>query len=262
MTGGFKSSDIDTSRPHTARMYDFYLNGRDNYAADRNAPREVLRAAPEIRAAALANQAFLGRAVRYLVRHAGIRQIIDIGTGIPAAGNVHEVAQQAAPGVRVAYVDNDPIVHVHADALPTGTGITSIVLADLREPEAISQPPADQGTDRLHRAGGPAPDRHPPLHHRWRGPSLAGLGSMPGKEGNLTGLDLLALVEERGEGVGDRAGEAPVLRECLGRDENQPCVRLPSGPVPGVERHEVLDVGGDQRASRSRCAGEDLVVRQ
>src|SRR5260370_14682183 len=141
MTGGFKLSDIDTSRPHTARMYDFYLNGKDNYAADRDAAREVLRAAPEIRATALANRAFLGRAVRYLVRDAGIRQIIDIGTGIPAAGNVHEVAQQAAPDVRVAYVDNDPIVHVHADALLTGTGITSIVLADLREPEAILSHP-------------------------------------------------------------------------------------------------------------------------
>jgi hypothetical protein len=116
MTGGFKSSEIDTSRPHTARMYDFYLNGKDNYTADRNAAREVLRAAPEIRATALANRAFLARAVSYLVLDAGIRQIIDIGTGIPAAGNVHEVAQHAAPGVRVAYVDNDSIVHVHADA--------------------------------------------------------------------------------------------------------------------------------------------------
>jgi hypothetical protein len=141
MTGGFKSSDIDTSLPHTARMYDFYLNGKDNYAADRNAAREVLRAAPEIRPTALANRAFLGRAVRYLVRDAGIRQIIDIGTGIPTSPNVHEVAQQAAPDVRVAYVDNDPIVHVHADALLTGTGITSIVLADLREPEAILSHP-------------------------------------------------------------------------------------------------------------------------
>ncbi len=77
------------------------------------------------------------RAVRFLVGEAGIRQIIDIGTGIPAAGNVHEVAGQIAPGTRVAYVDNDPIVHVHANALLTGTGTTSIVLADLREPDAI-----------------------------------------------------------------------------------------------------------------------------
>jgi hypothetical protein len=141
MTDGFTSADIDTSRPHPARMYDFYLGGKDNYMVDRNAAREVLRIAPEIRATALANRAFLGRAVRYLVRDAGIRQIIDIGTGIPAAGNVHEVAQQVATGVRVAYVDNDPIVHVHADALLTGTGPTSIVLADLHEPGTILSHP-------------------------------------------------------------------------------------------------------------------------
>jgi hypothetical protein len=83
------------------------------------------------------NRAFMQRAVRYLVDEAGIRQIIDIGTGIPAAGNVHEVAQQIDPSVRVAYVDNDPIVHVHASAWLTGQGSTSIVLADLRDPQAI-----------------------------------------------------------------------------------------------------------------------------
>jgi SAM-dependent methyltransferase len=87
------------------------------------------------------NRAFLARAVRFLVRDAGIRQVIDIGTGIPAAGNVHEVAQQVAPDVRVAYVDNDPIVHVHADALLTGSGATAIVLADLREPGVILSHP-------------------------------------------------------------------------------------------------------------------------
>jgi SAM-dependent methyltransferase len=122
-------------------MYDFYLGGKDNYMVDRTAAKEVLRVAPEIRPTALENRAFLGRAVRYLVRDAGIRQIIDIGTGIPTADNTHEVAQSVAPDVRVAYVDNDPIVHVHADALLTGTGATSIVLADLHEPEAILSHP-------------------------------------------------------------------------------------------------------------------------
>ena len=90
-----------------------------------------------MRGTARANRAFLQRAVRFLVGEAGIRQIIDIGTGIPSAGNVHEVAGQVAPGTRVVYVDNDPIVHVHANALLTGSGTTGIVLADLREPEAI-----------------------------------------------------------------------------------------------------------------------------
>jgi hypothetical protein len=137
MEPGFAAPEIDTSRPHPARMYDAYLGGKDNYAVDREAVRQVLRAAPEIRDSARANRAFLQRAVRFLVGEAGIRQIIDIGTGIPAAGNVHQVAGEIAPGTRVAYVDNDPIVHVHANALLTGSGTTSIVLADLREPGAI-----------------------------------------------------------------------------------------------------------------------------
>jgi S-adenosyl methyltransferase len=137
MQTGFALSEIDTTRPHPARMYDALLGGKDNYAADRQAVRQVLKAAPEVRDSARANRAFLQRAVRFLVAEAGMRQIIDVGTGIPAAGNVHEVAAQAAPGTRVAYVDNDPIVHVHANALLTGTGTTSIILADLRDPDAI-----------------------------------------------------------------------------------------------------------------------------
>lgn len=117
-------------------MYDFYLGGRDNYLVDREAAAAVLRAVPDVRDIARENRAFLQRVVRYLVAEAGIRQIVDIGTGIPAAGNVHEVAR-VAPGVRVAYVDNDPIVHVHASALLAGDAGTSIVLADLRDPEVV-----------------------------------------------------------------------------------------------------------------------------
>jgi hypothetical protein len=137
MEPGFAPSEIDTKTPHPARMYDAYLGGKDNYAADQEAVRQVLRAAPEIRDVARANRAFLQRAVRFLVAEAGIRQIIDIGTGIPTAGNVHEVAGEIAPETRVVYVDNDPIVHVHANALLTGSGTTRVVLADLREPEKI-----------------------------------------------------------------------------------------------------------------------------
>jgi hypothetical protein len=137
MEPGFALADIDTSWPHPARMYDFYLGGKDNYAVDQEAAREILRAVPEVRDMARENRAFLQRAVRFLVGEAGIRQIIDIGTGIPTAGNVHEVAREMAPDVRVVYVDNDPIVHVHASALLTGTGSTRIVLGDLREPETI-----------------------------------------------------------------------------------------------------------------------------
>ncbi len=137
MEPGFAVSEIDTSTPHPARMYDALLGGKDNYAADREAVRHVLQVAPEARDSAQANRAFLQRAVRFLVGEAGIRQIIDIGTGIPTAGNVYQVAGQIAPQTSVVYVDNDPIVHVHANALLTGSGTTSVVLADLREPEVI-----------------------------------------------------------------------------------------------------------------------------
>src|ERR1700730_3432656 len=137
MEHGFAAAEIDTSRPHPARMYDAYLGGKDNYAADREAVRQVLRAAPEVRDTARANRAFLQRAVRFLAGEAGIRQFLDIGTGIPVAGNVHEGAGQVAPGTRVVYMDNDPIVHTHANALLAGNGTTRIVLADLREPEVI-----------------------------------------------------------------------------------------------------------------------------
>jgi S-adenosyl methyltransferase len=145
MEPGFAASQVDTSKPHPARMYDAYLGGRDNYAADREAVRQILRDFPEVRAIARANRAFMQRAVRFLAGEAGIRQFIDIGTGIPSAGNVHEVAGQAAPGTRVVYVDNDPIVHVHANALLTGSGSTSIVLADLRDPEGILGDPKLRG---------------------------------------------------------------------------------------------------------------------
>jgi hypothetical protein len=137
MEPGFAAAEIDTSKPHPARMYNAYLGGNDNYPADREAVRQIMRVFPEVRSMAVANRAFMQRAVRFLAAEAGIRQFIDIGTGIPSAGNVHEVAGRAAPEARVVYVDNDPIVHVHANALLTGGGTTGIVLADLRDPAAI-----------------------------------------------------------------------------------------------------------------------------
>lgn len=142
MKADFGPAEIDTSRPHPARMYDAYLGGKDNYAVDRQAVRRILSRWPEVRLIARANRAFLQRAVRFLAGEAGIRQFIDIGTGIPTAGNVHEVAGQVAPDTRVVYVDNDPIVHVHANALLTGSGATTVVLADLRDPQAILAAPA------------------------------------------------------------------------------------------------------------------------
>jgi hypothetical protein len=104
---GFSASEIDTTRPHPARMYDAFLGGKDNYPVDREAVKHILRQWPEVRQTARANRAFLQRAVRFLAGEAGTRQFLDIGTGIPAAGNVHEVAAQVAPDARVVYVDND-----------------------------------------------------------------------------------------------------------------------------------------------------------
>jgi S-adenosyl methyltransferase len=123
--------------PSTARLYDYYLGGKDNFPADRELAEQVLRAAPEVREAARANRAFLRRAVRYLVAEAGIRQLIDIGTGLPTVGNVHEVAQDAAPGCRVVCVDHDPVVMAHALDLLHGTSNTAFVKHDLREPGEI-----------------------------------------------------------------------------------------------------------------------------
>ncbi|HET7243436.1 MAG TPA: SAM-dependent methyltransferase, partial [Streptosporangiaceae bacterium] len=102
--------EINTTKPHAARVYDFYLGGKDHFAADRETGQALMRVVPTIRAAARENRAFLGRAVRFLVAEAGIRQFLDIGTGLPSANNVHEVAQGLVPSCRVVYVDNDPIV--------------------------------------------------------------------------------------------------------------------------------------------------------
>ena len=131
--------DVDTSRPQAARMYDYYLGGKDNFAVDRETAHEVMRVVPTIRAAARENRAFLGRAVRYLVAEAGIRQFLDIGTGLPSANNVHEVAQAVVPSCRIVYVDNDPIVLAHARALLTSSpeGKTAYIHADLRDPGSI-----------------------------------------------------------------------------------------------------------------------------
>jgi hypothetical protein len=114
--------NIDTSRPHAARVYDYYLGGKDNFAADREMALKAQLSWPAIRTSARENRAFLGRAVRYLAGEAGIRQFLDIGTGLPSASNVHEVAQSTAPSCRVVYVDNDPLVLTHARAADLRTG--------------------------------------------------------------------------------------------------------------------------------------------
>ncbi|WP_405003812.1 SAM-dependent methyltransferase [Kitasatospora purpeofusca] len=139
-------TELDTGVPHTARMYDFYLGGKDNFEADRKAAEAAIAAYPALPLLARTNREFLGRAVEFAAGR-GIRQFVDIGTGIPAVGSTSEVAQRAAPDARVVYIDNDPIVATHARALLSGhpAGHTSVIEADLREPEAILDHPALRG---------------------------------------------------------------------------------------------------------------------
>src|SRR6266545_2612913 len=131
---------IHVTTPNVARIYDYWLGGKDNFAADRDAAEKILTLIPEARFAARANRAFLGRAVQFLAR-AGIRQFLNIGTGLPTQANVHEVAHQVNPGARVVYVDNDPVVLAHARALLNDTGATVIIEADLRDPQKILEDP-------------------------------------------------------------------------------------------------------------------------
>jgi S-adenosyl methyltransferase len=130
---------FDTSVAHVARVYNYWLGGKDNFAADRAAAEQAIAAFPDIVHSARANRAFLRRAVTYLARTAGIRQFLDIGTGIPSANNTHEVAQAVSPDCRIVYVDNDPVVLAHARALLTSTpeGTTDYIDADLRDADQI-----------------------------------------------------------------------------------------------------------------------------
>jgi SAM-dependent methyltransferase len=135
---------IDVSIPSIARVYDYVLGGKDNFASDRAASQAFLDTMPETPLLARDNRDFLRRAVRWLVAEAGIRQIVDIGSGLPTAGNVHEIAREVADDVRVVYVDVDPIVLVHGRALLEDDAGTTVIQADIRDPEAIFADPALQ----------------------------------------------------------------------------------------------------------------------
>jgi len=132
-------SGLDETRPHSARVWNYWLGGKDNFAPDREVGEQVLRMMPTIVEQARADRAFLGRAVTYLAGEAGIRQFLDIGTGLPTVDNTHEVAQRVAPESKIVYVDNDPLVLVHARALLTSApeGVTDYIEADLHEPAKI-----------------------------------------------------------------------------------------------------------------------------
>ena len=143
-----RAPKIDTTVAHPARRYDYWLGGRDNFAADRESGDAIQAIYPHIRTTAVENRRFLRRAVRYLAREAGIRQFLDIGTGLPTAANTHEVAQNIDPSARIVYVDNDPIVLAHARALLTShpDGRTAYIDADLRHPDKILADPALRDT--------------------------------------------------------------------------------------------------------------------
>jgi hypothetical protein len=134
-----ESPSFDTSVAHPARVYDYWLGGKDNYQADRDAAEQVITAMPSILPGVRANRAFLRRAVEYLVGEMGIRQFLDVGTGLPTAQNTHEVAQAIAPESRIVYVDNDPIVLSHARALLASSpeGVTTYIEADARDTGTI-----------------------------------------------------------------------------------------------------------------------------
>ena len=179
--------DIDASVPHSARIWNYWLGGKDNFAADREAGDEFLTVYPGQRDKARAVRHFLARAVRYLVVEAGVRQFLDVGTGLPTADNTHEVAQRLAPESRIVYVDNDPLVLAHARILLTSSpeGVTNYIDADLHDPAHIL---AEAGEDPGPRpAGGAAADRRarprrgprrgPP--HRRRPAGRPAVGQLP-----------------------------------------------------------------------------------
>jgi hypothetical protein len=133
------AAGLDISVAHSARVWNYLLRGKDNYASDREIGDVILQMFPDIALLAQLQRRFLGRAVRYLAGEAGIRQFLDVGTGLPTADNTHQVAQEVAPQARIVYVDNDPLVLVHAEALLTSApeGVTSYIEADVRDPEKI-----------------------------------------------------------------------------------------------------------------------------
>jgi S-adenosyl methyltransferase len=142
---GWVPPGVDTKRANAARVYDYWLGGRHNFLADQDVARAIAAVEPNVRALVRANRAFLGRAVRFLAQ-SGIRQFLDIGSGIPTGGNVHEVAQQTAPGSRVVYAEIDPVAIAHSKAMLAGNADATIIDGDLREPEKIL---ADENTRRL-----------------------------------------------------------------------------------------------------------------
>ncbi len=142
MTGhNLTPGGIDTKTPNVARIYDYLLGGKDNFAADRKAAKRLIEAIPDAAAIARDNRSFVGRVVRYLATEGGIRQFLDLGSGLPTQANVHELGEGVARGVHVVYVDDDPVVASHGRALLSSGGQAAVVLGDLRDPAGILEHP-------------------------------------------------------------------------------------------------------------------------
>jgi hypothetical protein len=141
---GWVPPETDTTKANVARVYDYWLGGDHNFQADRDLARTIIALDPNFRTAVRANRAFVGRAVRYLAGQAGIRQFLDIGSGIPTENNVHQVAQDTAPGSRVVYVDNDDIAVAHSRLILADNPDATVIQADLREPDKILADPETQ----------------------------------------------------------------------------------------------------------------------
>jgi S-adenosyl methyltransferase len=138
---GTGAAGIDTSVPNVARIYDYILGGKDNFAADRQAAQQLLAVQPDIAGVVRDNRSFIGRVVRFLAREAGIRQFLDLGAGLPTQNCVHQMAHAIAPDARVVYVDNDPVVCSHGQALLGPRGMVGFVRGDLRRPTEILRHP-------------------------------------------------------------------------------------------------------------------------
>ena len=144
MQSGWVPPGIDTGKANIARVYDWWLGGDHNFRADQDAARAMIAVEPNARGIARANRAFLGRAVRFLAAEAGIRQFLDIGSGIPTQNNVHQVAQDAAPGARVVYADADDVVVAHSKLILDGNADAAVIQADVRDPASILSDPETQ----------------------------------------------------------------------------------------------------------------------